>query len=369
MKRFVLTVTAGLLSVIAATAAARGKSRECKPSGNPNQLGASGAIAVAQPVQYWEQPWLLVADKTVKADKVRLIGGNGEIIEIGKPPATVEPIIWLARGRGVYALGKARSLTTGKTDVVLMRWGSDPRPHLTVLSSSDTIGGQLSAAFLDEFLAVTWAETGADKQLHRMVGFLDSEAPRVPTPQDLGPDSGVAARVQANGRAFTVLWTGGEQLMRANFDLHGKATSPVAKLALTNASGVRAVAQCAQRSWLVVDAKGELALASTDGAAPVAELARLPSSPGAELLPIECVDDGIVLGRRTLDVKGGNIVFWASTVDASGKIHDRRIRDMRGTSDTIRIPQFSLIGGKLTTWWIEGQGLETKVWSRLLSCE
>jgi hypothetical protein len=51
-------VRVGILSVIAATAAARGKSPECKPSGNPNQLGASGAIAVAQPAGYWESDHL-----------------------------------------------------------------------------------------------------------------------------------------------------------------------------------------------------------------------------------------------------------------------------------------------------------------------
>jgi hypothetical protein len=369
MKRLSVIVPLGLLTVIAATAAARGKSLECKPSGFPSQLAASGAIAVAQPVQYWERPWLLVADKAQRPDKVRLVGGNGEVIDIGKPPITAEPIVWLARGRAIYALGKGRSQTAGKTDVVLMRWGSDPRPHLTVLSSADTVGGQLSAAFFDEFLALSWAETRGDGRLHRMVGFIDSEAPRVPTPQDLGLDGGAAARVQSIGRAFSLLWTAPDGLMRASFDLHGKPTAAPSSLALADAASVRAVAQCAERSWLVVEAGSELALSSASNAGPIAEVARLPSSPGLALLPIECLEDGIVLGHRTLNTKEGNVVFWAASVDASGKVHDRRIKDMRGTPDDIRIPQFSLNAGKLTSWWVEGQGLETKVWTRGLSCD
>jgi hypothetical protein len=369
MTRFIVAVMAMLVMVLAATAAARGKARECKPNGVPNAMAASGAIAIAQPVEYWAKPWLLVADKAARPDKVRLVGGNGEVIELGKPPATVEPVYWLARGRAVYALGKGRSQTTGKTDMVLMRWGTDPRPRLTVLSTADAITGQLSAAFLDEYLAVSWAEVRADGQPHRVVSFLDSEAPRVGTPQDLGVDSGAAARVQPIARGFAVLWTSGEGLMHASFDLHGKATAAVTTLAWSSASSVRAVAQCAERSWLILDAGHELALWSAGAAGPIKELARLPAPPGPELLPIECVDDGIVIGHRTLNAKEGNVIFWVSTVDASGKVRERRIKDMRGTLDDIRMPLFSLVGSKLTSWWVEGQGLGAKVWSRELSCD
>jgi hypothetical protein len=368
MRRLIPGLVATLLVVAAATAAARGKSRECKPSGVPNALGTSGAVAVAQPVLYWSKPWLLVADKTVKAEKVRLLGNNGEIIELGKPPATVEPVVWLARGRAVYALGKGRSQTQGKTDVLLMRWGTDPRPRMTVLSTAEQVPGQLSAVFHDEFLAVSWAEVRDDGKAHRMVSFMDSEAPRVAPAQDLGLDVGAAARVQPVGKSFAVLWASSEGLMRASFDLHGKATSAVAKLALSNPADVRALAQCGEQSWLVLNAGNDLQLATAGASGPVANLAKLPSSHELDLLPIECVDDGIVIGHRTLNTKEGNVIFWVTTVDATGKVHDRRIKDMRGTPDDIRMPQFSVEGDKMTSWWVEGQGISAKVWSRELSC-
>jgi hypothetical protein len=157
--------------------------------------------------------------------------------------------------------------------------------------------------------------------------------------------------------------------MRANYDLRGKMSGTVAKLALSNPSSVRALAQCGERSWLVLNAGSELAISSAAGSGAVSELARLPSSPETDLMPIECVEDNVVIGRRTLNPKEGNVIFWATTVDASGKLHDRRIKDMRGSGDDIRIPQFSPAGSKFMSWWVEGQGMEAKVWSRALSCD
>jgi hypothetical protein len=353
-------------------AAAHGKGRECKPSGMPNQLGQTGAVAVAQPVAYWSKPWLLVTDKSTKPDKVRLVSADGQVIEIGKPPITVEPVQWLARGRAVYALSKGRSQTAGKTDVVLMRWGTDPRPRLTELRTGITVEGQLSAAFANEFLAVTWAERGSDGALHRMVSFMDSEDLRVPKPLDLGPDDAGAARVQPLDQGFVVLWTAPSGLMRANFSMFGKPSGAASTLAWsgTPPSGTSlAVLQCNQRSWLVRQSNQELALAYADPGGAIKELARLPYSPDEAAQPMECVEDSIVVGRRTLDAKAGNVTFWVSTVDMSGKVHDRRVKDMRGTADDIRMPQFSQEGAKLTSWWIEGKGVEAKVWSRELSCE
>lgn len=368
-------VVAALAALVASgsIAAAGGKGRECKPSGMPNSLGQTGAIEVAQPVDYWSKPWLLVTDKSTRPDKVRLVSASGEVIEIGKPPITVEPVQWLARGRAVYALGRGRSQTAGKTDVVLMRWGTDPRPRLTELRAGVTLSGPLSAAFTNEFLAVSWAEQAADGSLHRMVSFLDSEQMRVPEPKDLGPDSGAAARVQPLEKGFAVLWTAQAGLMRANFDQWGKPTAPIATSAWSakpaEATESLTVLQCADRSWLVREGGKELALASTDKSGAVKELARLPVTPGEALSPTHCVDDSIVIGRRTLDAKGENVTFWVSTVDLTGKVRDRRVKDMRGSADDIRMPQISQAGAKLTSWWIEGKGAEAKVWSRELSCE
>lgn len=354
-------------------AAGGGKGRECKPSGNPNQLGQTGAVAVAQPVEYWSKPWLLVTDKPIKPEKVRLVSAGGEVIEIGKPPITVEPMQWLARGRAVYALSKGRSRTPGKTDVVLMRWGTDPRPRLTELRTGVTVEGQLGAAFVNEFLAVSWAERASDGSLHRMVSFMDIEQLRVNEPKDLGVDDGAAVRVQPVDKGFIVVWTAPSGVMRANFTQFGKPAGPLSTLAWAAppAAGGRtlAVMQCGERSWVVRQAGQELALASGDPGGAIKEAARLPYASDEPLSPPHCAGDSIAVGRRTLDAKANNIVFWVSTVDPSGKVNDRRIRDQRGNADDIRMPQFSAAGSKLTSWWIEGKGVEAKVWSRELSCE
>jgi hypothetical protein len=291
------------------------------------------------------------------------------VIEIGKPPITVDPVQWLARGRAVYALGRGRSQVAGKTDVTLMRWGTDPRPRLTILRSAEGLDGQLSAAFENEFLAVSWAEKAKDGKLHRMISFMDSEDLRVPEPRDLGIDAGAAARVQPVTKGFVVLWTSEKSLMRAQFDQWGKAAGAVETQALSGSGNAIALLQCADKVWLMREKGDQLALSSAAMSGPMTELAKLPTTAGGEILAFQCVNDAVVIGRRTLDAKAGNITFWVSTVDQTGKVHDRRVKDTKGTLDDIRMPQFSLIGAKLTSWWIEGQGAEAKIWSREISCE
>jgi hypothetical protein len=368
-----LFVVSGVLalaaSVYVSAAAAGSKSRECKPGGAPSPMDAIGPIAVAQPVDYWGEGWLLVTNKLVKPDKVRLISASGQLLEFGKPPATVEPLYWLARGRALYALGKGRSQTEGKTDIVLMRWGSDPRPRLTVLRTASVIEGQMSGAFTNEFLTATWAERGADGKLHRMASFLDSEELRVSEPIELGPDSGAAVRTQATPKGFTILWTAEQSVMRAVFDLRGKSTQPIASIAWAGHSAVRALVECGQRLWLAHDAGKELVLSSGEGAGPITEQARWAAPPAQDQLPLHCVADAVALGHRTLAAKEDNVVFWISTVDATGKLRERRIKDMHGTADDLRLPHFAMAGTKLLSWWIEGQADATKIWSREISCD
>lgn len=354
-------------------AAAHGNNLECKPSGSPNAHGQTGAVAVAQPVEYWSKPWLLVADKQARPDKVRLVSASGDIVDIAKPPITVEPVKWLARGRAVYALSKGRSQTQGKTDVVLMRWGTDPRPRLINIRTGITLEGELGAEFSNEFLALSWAEKAADGGLHRMFVTMDAEDIKVPEPKDLGPDTGSTLRIQAQDKKFTVLWTSKAGLMRASFDQFGKAASPVQTLAYRDPSkpptSALAALQCGERAWLVTQNGQELALSYGEASGPLKELTRLPLAPDATLLPAQCVENSIVIGRRTLDSKAGNVTLWVTTIDQAGKVHDRRLKDMHGKADDIRMSQFSQIGDKLTSWWIEGSGAEAKVWSRELSCQ
>jgi hypothetical protein len=361
------------LSAWASFASAHGTSHECKPTGSPNAHGQTGAVAVAQPVEYWSKPWLLVADKQTRPDKVRLVSASGDIVEIAKPPITVEPVKWLARGRAVYALSKGRSLTQGKSDVVLMRWGTDPRPRLTNIRTGITLEGELGAVFSNEFLALSWAEKAADGSLHRMFVTMDTEDIKVPEPKDLGPDDGATLRVQAQDKTFVVLWTSKAGLMRATFDQFGKANGSVSTLAYGDtakaSSSTLAALHCGDRSWLLRQNGQELALSYAGASGPLKQLAQLPLAPDATLLPTQCSAGSIVIGRRTLDAKAGSVTLWVTTVDQAGKVHDRRVKDARGSADEIRMAQFSQIGDKLTSWWIQGSGAEAKVWSRELSCE
>ena len=366
------TALVGLLAW-APFASAHGNSHECKPSGSPNALGQTGEVAVAQPVEYWSKPWLLVADKQAKPDKVRLVSASGDIIDIAKPPITVEPVQWLARGRAVYALSKGRSQTAGKSDVVLMRWGTDPRPRLINIRTGINLEGELGAAFSNEFLALSWAEKAADGSLHRMLVTMDTEDIKVPEPKDLGADEGSTLRVQAQDKIFSVLWTSKTALMRASFDQFGKPSGPVAKLAYGDSakkSGkTLAALQCADRSWLVRQNGQDLTLSYGDASGALKELTQLPLAPDATLLPMQCASGSIVIGRRTLDAKANNVTLWVTTVDQTGKVHDRRVKDVKGSADDIRMLQFSQIGDKLTSWWIQGAGAEAKVWSRELRCD
>lgn len=371
-KCFSWTTLIGLLAW-APFASAHGNNLDCKPSGSPNAHGQTGAVAVAQPVEYWSKPWLLVADKQTRPDKVRLVSASGDIIDIAKPPITVEPVKWLARGRAVYALSKGRSQTAGKTDVVLMRWGTDPRPRLINIRTGVTLEGELGAVFSNEFLALSWAEKAANGGLHRMLVTLDTEDINVTEPKDLGADDGSTLRVQAQDKAFTVLWTSKAGLMRAGFDQFGKPSGPVLTLAFADANktptNTLAALHCGERSWLVQQSGQELAVSYGEASGALKELTRLPLAPDATLLPTQCVEGSIVIGRRTLDPKAGSVTLWVTTVDPTGKVHDRRLKDMRGGADDIRMSQFSQIGDKLTSWWIEGTGVEAKVWSRDLSCK
>jgi hypothetical protein len=361
-------ISMALVTVWTLTAAAD-KGRECKPSGAPQALGEVGPLGVAQPVDYWSEAWLLVTDKQVKADHVRLIAAAGKSIELGKPPITAEPQYWLARGRAVYAIAKGRSQTAGKTDVVLMRWGTDPRPRMTILHTADTVGGQLNGAFANEYLAVTWAEKGSDGKLHRQASFMDSEDLRISPPQDLGLDSGGPSRTLAVGKSFVVLWTGTSGLTRASFDLHGKSAGPVMQIGGVNGSSVRAIAQCGERLWAVSDGSKELSVASGPLTGPLKNLTQLPLTPSGDPLQLQCVDDGIALTRRMLSTKGDNITLWISTIDKTGKLRERRVKDIKGNADDIRMPQLAATGGKLVSWWAEGADPVAKLWAREITCE
>jgi hypothetical protein len=167
-----------------------------------------------------------------------------------------------------------------------------------------------------------------------------------------------------------VLWTSKQGVLRAGFDLRGKTITPAAALAFAAPASVRALAQCGDRTWALSLAGEELSLSSAGASGPLAPATKLASLADPDQLPVECVDDGIVIGRRTLQrAKDSSIIFWASTVDATGKVHERKIKETRGSADDVRMPQLAIDGNKLNSYWTEGQGVGAKVWARELSCD
>jgi hypothetical protein len=98
-------------------------------------------------------------------------------------------------------------------------------------------------------------------------------------------------------------------------------------------------------------------------------VATIPATPNAERLPMSCIDDGVVVAHSVLNEKDGNIVLWVSAIDPAGKKRDQRIRDEKGTADTIR--QLALQGENDPggIWWTEGRGPEAKFLFRQLTCK
>ena len=82
-----------------------------------------------------------------------------------------------------------------------------------------------------------------------------------------------------------------------------------------------------------------------------------------------CADDSAVVAHRTIHAKAGNVVFWISTIEPSGKVRDRRIKDVAGTADTIRMPLLAAVGDLRSAFWVEGGGQDAKLWSRSIVCE
>jgi hypothetical protein len=344
--------------------------------GTPSGLGLESGIEVLQPVDYQSKPWMLMTDKVVKADKIRLVSADGEMLEFGKPPSTVQPTHFLAHGHALYALATARSQTEGQTDVLVLRWGSDPRPRMTTLGTASVVDAAPRAAMVGEYMAIVWGQTAADGKSHLMASFLDVEDIKVRTPTDLGvrPADGFVdiATVDKN---FVVLWDGAQATQRATFDGHGKSAVAAAALTWAGRSTLRGTVHCGARTWLLHDAPGAasadkpVVLSASDASGSVTEVARVPAPPTHEAMPLVCVDDAVAIAHRTVSAKEGNVIFWLTTVEAGGKVHDRRVKDVKGTLDDIRFLQLVATGEQRVAFWVEGKGADTKLWSRAVSCE
>jgi hypothetical protein len=351
---------------------ARGKPRDCKPNGQPVAIGGQGAIEVTEAVEYEGESRILAADKAVKPSKLHLISPSGTAFDLPNPPWTMEPTRWLSRGRAVYAVGTGRSQTQGKTDVVLVRWGTDSRPRLTKITTLDSIASPPRAALVGEFMAVMWAEAGAGGKITMRASFIDIEELKVGEPKDLGTYAKDGfTDIGAAGKGFVALWGSDKGLMRAAFDVRGKATAAAAVLERKDGSAVRSAITCGDRLWLTHDGKeGKLSVSTSDAAAPVQEVASLSSS-GNEPASLICADDNVIVAHRTINAKANNVVFWISTIEPTGKVRERRVKDMAGTAETIRMPLLAATstGEARSAFWVEGGGADAKLWSRAIVCE
>lgn len=352
------------------SADARGKIRDCKPNGLPIALGTPGAIEVVEPLEYLGESRIVAADKLVRPSKLRVISPSGEAIDLPNAPWTMQPTRWLARGRAVYAIGTGRSQTEGKTDVVLVRWGNDSRPRLTKIATLDRLAAPPRAALVGEYMAVLWAEPVAGGA-HVKASFVDVEELRVGAAQDLGPyaSSGFIEVVSA-GKGFVAVWTSDDGVMRNSFDLHGKSAQSPAALHWKQASPVRAALACGERLWLLHDGgRDKIGVSTSDASGVTKQVAQLDASPDTERWPMLCADDAVIVAHRTVQAKAGSVVFWISTIEPSGKTRERRVKDVQGTADTIRMPLLAAAGEARSAFWVEGAGPAAKLWSREIVCE
>ncbi len=343
--------------------------KECKPRAPAAELELGGAVALTQAIDYQGQRWVLVADKVSKPDKLRLVSAQDEVIELGKPPSTVEPTHFMGRGQAFYAVGTARSQTPGKRDVIVLRWGTDPRPRLTTLWTVDVVDGKPRAAIRDEHMVVLFSEPGPDGKSHVMSGAIQLEEMRIEPVVDLGertPDG--FFDVVALPQGFSAGFEGGQGFMRASFDNHGKTKASASALLWSAPSAVRALWLCGEHTWMLHDAGKELALAKYEADGAVVEVAKLPSSK-AEALPALCTEDGVALGYLRANAKDNTVMLSVATVDGRGKVRERPVRDIKGTLDDVREPQLLGTTEHPSAFWVEGKAAGTSAWLRQLTCE
>jgi hypothetical protein len=282
----------------------------------------------------------------------------------------MEPSRWLSRGHAVYAVGTGRSQTQGKTDVVLVRWGTDSRPRLTKVATIDQLAAPPRAALVNEFMAVMWAEAGAGGKPVARAAFLDMEEVKVGPAVDLGSYTKDGfADISAADKGFAALWSSDKGLMRASFDVRGKTTAAAAMLEGSDSSAVRSAISCGDRLWVLHDGgAGKLGVSTADASSALKQVATLASS-DTDRAPLLCADDSVIVAHRTINAKANNVVFWISTIEPSGKTRERRVKDMAGTAETIRMPLLAAAGDARSAFWVEGGGADAKLWSRAIVCE
>jgi hypothetical protein len=81
------------------------------------------------------------------------------------------------------------------------------------------------------------------------------------------------------------------------------------------------------------------------------------------------VGEALAIGHRVVSPKGDNVVLWISTLGANGKLRQRKVRDVRGTSDALHSLQLTAEPGGLRAWWQQGEPATAQLWARDVVCK
>jgi hypothetical protein len=362
------------LLLIAAPDAARARGKdilECRPVSPTRTLGVEGTSEGIQVLQARGKQWLLTTDDPAKVTKLKLLSAQGEAVDLARPQVSSELTRFVAHGKGIYAMATMRSQVRGKKQVVLVRWGSDPRPRMTALSSTDRVDAPPTAVLVNDSLTGVWAQPGQDGKSHVLAVSFDLESLELSEVRDLGLfQAGGFLEAFVHDNHVAVVYSAPNATMRVMLDTHAKVTTTAVALQRKDAGRLRGAHACGEKLWLLSETSpNEIALSTVGATGAVTQVATIPATPSAEPLPMSCIDDGVVVAHSVLNEKDGNIVLWVSAIDPAGKKRDQRIRDEKGTADTIR--QLALQGENDPggIWWTEGRGPEAKFLFRQLTCK
>ena len=149
----------------------------------------------------------------------------------------------------------------------------------------------------------------------------------------------------------------------------GKPIGGKSAVAGIGKSAPRTLERCAGRAYLLHDAGSELAISLLDATGSAKQLARVPSPPAGEPVATRCVGDALAIGHRAVSPKGDNVVLWISTVGASGKLRQRKVRDVQGTPDALHSLLLTTEPGGLRAWWLQGEAATAQLWARDVVCK
>lgn len=358
---------AGLCCVfVLSVASARPKTAECKASGPPGRIDEQPAFESLSTLQYDGKSWVVLLDQPSDPKHIRLISSGGVALELARPPKFT-PSQWFGRGTAVYGLGTARSLEEGKVNIVLVRWAMDGRrPRVIRLWTQDAVASAPVAVLNDASLAVAWAAGGGERAAWT-VGLTDLERVDVAEAVQVGkPAAQVSGHIMADGKGFRTLWVANGKVRTAKLDDRGGVVKAGA-VAWDGKPDPLSTVQCGENLFALdagTDGHARLLLIADGSAKPVGTF----DSVDLAEMPLTCADSAALVGHRTWNDKAGSVVFWIATVDAAGNTSARRLRDIKGEKDDIRLPTLVGADGDISAWWAQKNGARTELYTRPIAC-